>query len=568
MTYLGRMRERMKKTVILMTLLVFSTCLLNYGCAKKEEPPAVGEKAVGSGNKPIASLEIVEVAPDTPLYYIPVAAAEASSFDTTPDWAPAPNPMGAADEDTLTRWSSDYEEASQWIYFDLGGESVVNNVIIRWERAYASKYRILVSKNAKKWQEVYREENCKGGAMEAEFPPVKCRYIKILGTEKVEENWGISIWEVEIFGPKSHNPSATVPKEEYLARGEDESKRKEADKLMEELSAPVVPLNERSFQQGAVYTSWMADELSTPASDFTLIRLREMGFDTISIMIPAYQDDLDSKVVFTNDKPDGDTPTDESLKHAVETCHKLGLRVMMKPHVDPRTDEARINIIPSEEWFDSYKEFILRYAVFSQENNVEILSVGTELEGTTFDVWNPRWKDIIAKVREIFKGQLTYSANWTEYKEVPFWNELDYIGIDAYFPLTTKNDPTLEELVAAWDKKADEMQEWLKGKGLIDKGIILTEIGYTSTDGTNRQPWVAISNREDQREQADCLQAMFESFSNRPWFKGYYLWQYMPQERWSPLGFTINDKKAEEVVTKWLKKFEKKEEEMQKGGFK
>ena len=159
-------------------------------------------------------------------------------------------------------------------------------------------------------------------------------------------------------------------------------------------------------------------------------------------MVPAYQEEIDSEVIFTNDKPDGDTPTIESLKHAIETCHKIGLRVMIKPHVDPRTDEARINIMPSEKWFDSYEEFAIRYAKFSQENDVEIYAIGTELEATTFEAWTHRWDQIIDKVKQVYSGKLTYAANWTEYKEVPFWDKMDVIGIDAYFPLTNDNNAT------------------------------------------------------------------------------------------------------------------------------
>ncbi len=546
----------MKKHITFAVIFI-SAYLLVSGCAKKEGIPAPEEESAGSKGKAIALLEHVEVLPDDPLYYIPATDAKASSFDQTPDWAPEPNAMATVDGDLLTRWSSNYEEGGQWIYFDLGAESIVNNVIIRWERAYATEYQILVSTDMRTWQEVYREENGRGGTQEAVFPAVRCRYVKILGTEKIEDKWGISIWEVEIFGPRTLNPHSTAPKKEYLAKGEVDAKRKEADELIEELSSPIVPLSKNPFQQGVVYTSWTAEEMLLPASDFTLVRLKEMGFDTVSVMVPAYQDTLDSEIIFTNDAPGGDTPTEEALEHAIETCHKLGLRVMLKLHVDPRTDEARVDIRPSEKWFDSYEEMVLRYAALAQKNNVEIFSVGTELEATTFDAWTHRWKGIIARVRDIFKGVITYSANWTEYNEVPFADEMDYMGIDAYFPLTEKDDPSVEELVAAWEKRADEIEEWVKENGFEDKGVVFTEAGYTSADGTNRQPWAAISNREDQQEQADCLEAMFEVFSKRPWFNGNYLWQYMPQERWSPLGFTIDNKKAEKVVREWIERLKK-----------
>ncbi|MFQ5953138.1 MAG: hypothetical protein ACE5JK_07025, partial [Candidatus Omnitrophota bacterium] len=421
-------------------------------------------------------------------------------------------------------------------------------------RAHATDYKILISNDAKSWQEVYRERNGQAGAMEASFLPTICRYIKILGIERVNKDWGISIWEVEIYGPASHNLDATISKAAYLGKGEEEGKKEEAKALLDKLASPVTPIAKKEFQKGVVYTSWMADELASPASDFTLAYLKELGFDAVAIMVPAYQDDLDSVVVYTNDEPGGDTPTEEALVHAIKSCHKLGLRVMLKPHVDPRTDEARINIMPSEEWFDSFEEFTVRYARLAQENNVEIFSVGTELEATTFEAWSHRWNRLIDKVRGVYNGLLTYSANWTEYEEVPFWDKMDFIGIDAYFPLTDNNEPALEELKNSWDGYADEIEKWLKKRRLSDKGVLLTEIGYPSADGAGRQPWVAVSNREDQQEQADCLRATLEVLSKRPWFKGYYIWQYFPQQRWSPLGFTVRGKKAEEVLKEWLKK--------------
>ena len=209
--------------------------------------------------------------------------------------------------------------------------------------------------------------------------------------------------------------------------------------------------------------------------------------------------------------------------------------------------------MPSEEWFDSFEAFTVRYAKLAEETGCELYSIGTELEATTFSAWAARWNQVIDKTKEVYSGLLTYSANWTEYKEVPFWDRMDFIGIDAYFPLAEINDnPTLEELIAKWEKIADEIEAWRKEMGLEDKGVILTEIGYPSANGAARQPWVAISNIEDQQEQADCLQATFQVLHKRTWFEGYYIWQYFPQDRWSPLGFTVKGKKSEEVITTWL----------------
>ncbi|MDD4957461.1 MAG: discoidin domain-containing protein [Candidatus Omnitrophica bacterium] len=529
-------------------LLVMMMALVISGCGEKS-----GDAGMSSAKGSVQT--VVGVAEGEPLVYLVVEGAEASSFDQTPDWAPEPDPMAPVDGDMITRWSSDYNSDDQWISFDLGKESVVNNVIVRWERACASEYKILVSSDGKKWQEVYYEKNGHPGMVESVFSPIKCRYVKIEGVKRANEDWGISMWEVEIYGPASHNPGAKTTKEEYLSKGDEAAKKEEAKELLSENASAVVPFSEKVFQKGVVYTSWMSDELELPVSDITLVELKNTGYDSVAIMVPAYQDKIDSTEIFINDTADGDTPTIASLEHAVKTCHTLGLRVMIKPHVDPRTDEARINIMPSEEWFDSYEKFIVKYAEFSQKNGVELFSVGTELEATTFDAWAHRWDRVIDKIKEVYKGDLVYSANWTEYKEVPFWSRMDFIGIDAYFPIASSDEPTVEELKAAWNTIADDIEKWYTEKGLETcKGVILTEIGYPSADGSARQPWVAISNKEDQQEQADCFEAMFDVLTQRSWFKGYYVWQYFPQDRWSPLGFTIKGKTAGEVISKWLGK--------------
>ena len=553
-------RRRMKKLgACLLALAVIS--IVMTGCGQQES--SAPEKRTVQAAATIPEIETVEVVEGEELVYIPVSAAEASSFDQTPDWAPEPDPMAPTDGDMLTRWSSDYIEGPQWIYFDLGEPGVVSEVIVRWERAHATEYKIQVSNDAMSWKDVYHETAGQAGSMDAVFTPVKCRYVKILGLKRVNDGWGISIWEAEIYGPNTNNPQATTTKEAYLGKGNDGSKAEEAKALIEKMSAPVTPLSAEPFQKGVVYTSWMADELAMPASDFKLAYLKEIGIDTISIMVPAYQETLDSTEIFTNDKQDGDTPTDEALAHAVDTCHKLGLRVMIKPHVDPRTDEARIDIRPSDAWFDSYEKFIVRYARFSQENKVEIFSIGTELEATSFSAWAHRWDQVIDKIKEVYEGDLTYSANWTEYEDVPFWSRMDFIGLDAYFPLSGSNEPTTEELVKAWDNIADKIEDWREKRGLTDKGVILTEIGYPSADGAAQQPWVAITDVIDEQEQADCLDATLEALSKRSWFQGYYIWQVFPQERHSPRGFTVIGKQAEEVIKKHLSASKKQEEPAQ-----
>jgi len=488
------------------------------------------------------------------LVYLKVDNAATSSFDGTADWAPPPDTKATIDGNLLTRWSSNYTD-NQWISFDFGAPKVLSKIVIFWEAAYPVDYDILVSSDNQNWQNLMPLKDRRGGTEKIEFAPVNTQFVKILGMKRFNPDWGISIWEALFFGPAKDNPQDKPLVEVYpnLAdklAGKETQETQEAEKP---LASPGV-LTPEEFQKGVVYTSWGRTELGSEASDRTLEYLYKLGVRHVGIMVVWIQNTIEEKTIYVDPK---DTPDDRALIHAINQAHSLGMKVMLKPHVDVRGGQWRGDIIPSKEWFASYKNYIMHYSRIASQYNVELFCIGTELTNTTTPNWQSEWEGIIKEARGIFSGLLVYGANWNEYETVDFWNKLDFVGIDAYFPLTTKKDPTKEELIAGWKDNADQIEAWLKANK-IDKPVVFTEIGYCSADGTNIQPWSVLSNLSekfiDQQEQADALEAMVAVSSRYPWFKGFYWWNYFPQERWSPLGYTIRGKKAEEVFSEWLKK--------------
>lgn len=484
------------------------------------------------------------------LVYLKAVDARASSFDDTPDWSPEPEPMAPVDGNFETRWSPLLGRDNEWIYFDFGEKKTVSKAVIWWERAFAVDYEILVSDDAENWQRVALMENQDGGKDAVTFPPVEARYIKLVGLKRVNDDWGFSLWEFEPYGPADKNPddkpiNVVFPDREITYPEKLELEFEEA------LPSPG-KLTDDEFITGISYNSYHQTELATQASDEVIKKIYELNARYAAIVVLWYQNTLDESLMFAEDSLGGRTPQDEAIAHAVNTMHELGIKVMLKPHIDVYSGEFRGDIYPDNEWFDNYENFILHYAQLAERYNVELFCVGTELAEATMPKWQRRWRDIIEKVRNVYSGKLVYAANHDEYEQVKFWDALDYVGIDAYFALTKDYDPDKKQLVKAWEEIAADIENW-REQAAPDKPVIFTEIGYASVDGANKMPWTLPTDRPDEKEQADCLDAVIEVMSQKDWFKGMFLWESLVRSDTSPLGYSVWGKQAQEVLSKWYK---------------
>jgi hypothetical protein len=281
--------------------------------------------------------------------------------------------------------------------------------------------------------------------------------------------------------------------------------------------------------RGISYVAYWRNLYSSPQSDQSLALLAATGANSVSIIVTCYQETITSTEILC--LTDSQTPTDDDLRHVIARAHQLGLAVMLKPHIDLSNDpthwRGEIGFGTDEtawaQWFASYRDFIVHYAQLAQETGVELFAIGTELGGTAHR--ESDWRNIITAVRSVYNGLLTYAANFDgEQFVVNFWDALDFIGIDAYYPLTQKTDPTVAELKAGWASPKSELAALSQAWGLP---IIFTEAGYRSVDGTNMAPWDWVSDGPvDLQEQADCYQALFEVFQSEPWMEGVFWWAW------------------------------------------
>ena len=199
------------------------------------------------------------------------------------------------------------------------------------------------------------------------------------------------------------------------------------------------------------------------------------------------------------------------------------------------------------------RKFILHYARIAAEEDVALFCIGTELTAATTKR-EADWRRVIQKVRAEYEGPLVYAANWwEEYEQIGFWDALDYVGINAFFPLSQSAGPSLSALRKSAASVADSIA---LTQARTRRPVIFTEVGFKSVRGASVEPWRWTRRRDavDMEEQLRCYQAVFEVFWNRPWFYGMYWWKwYSDLDTGGPnhAGFTPRHKLAEELLADW-----------------
>ncbi|HEX4824443.1 MAG TPA: hypothetical protein VFV19_09025 [Candidatus Polarisedimenticolaceae bacterium] len=250
--------------------------------------------------------------------------------------------------------------------------------------------------------------------------------------------------------------------------------------------------------------------------------------------------------------------TDSGLVATATAARALGIKTLLKPHLWVRHGawQGDIAMATDDEWakwFASYEAFILHYARLAEANGFEALAVGTELakaSGRTDD-----WKRVIAHVRAVYHGKLTYAANWNEEAErIAFWNDLDFIGVQAYYPLATVDRPDEKAIEAAWKPIAARLEALGRRTG---KPVVFTEIGFKSHAGALKQPWVWVTDGDvDLGLQHDAFAAMFGTFWGKPWFGGTFVWKWHPSGPEGPRAerdFTPQGKPALAVIKSYYR---------------
>lgn len=266
-----------------------------------------------------------------------------------------------------------------------------------------------------------------------------------------------------------------------------------------------------------------------PEINKSLDDLKDTGANYVAITPGWHTDDLTSSNVDRKSR----TPSDELLVYTIERAHSLGLKVHIKPHVDPKTGEWRAKMKPSNraEFFSNYSSMMLHYARLSETYNVELFSVGSELHGISTDPENESyWREMISQIRNSYNGELTYNANTgdTIFDEsvLPFWDLLDYIGFSMYQPLSNSYEPTYDEIYQSWRILDKNYVQPMHNQ--YNKPVMFTEIGYRSMDGTAIDPGdYKVKSNVDVEEQKLLYKVLFDYWQGKEdYMIGIHLWDW------------------------------------------
>jgi hypothetical protein len=182
----------------------------------------------------------------------------------------------------------------------------------------------------------------------------------------------------------------------------------------------------------------------------------------------------------------------------------------------------------------------------AEEEGVEQFVVGTELGGTSGN--QSAWREVIAGVREVYSRPITYAANHDEYEEIAFWDALDFIGVDAYFPLSEVPTTVISDLARAWEPIVADMAEIAQLQG---RRIVFTEVGYPSQEGATVQPYnPSHSEVVSESEQAAAVEALVTAVAGEPWFGGFHWWMWFAESTDSAaaLSYMPNGKPAGDIL--------------------
>jgi hypothetical protein len=247
------------------------------------------------------------------------------------------------------------------------------------------------------------------------------------------------------------------------------------------------------------------------------------------------------------------TPSISSFNYGLHFAHDLGLHIFVTPLLQVSGSQPWSGAIKfatyeqEQQWFQSYWQAIKPYAVAAAQAGVEQFALGTEYQWLQDNAPDSLWNGLIANLRSIFPGMLTYDMNWTSLQSPPrSWMRnanLKMIGVSAYLPLINtprRVDP--QQIFSLWQQTVKRALDNFAIE--LGEPIFISEIGYRNSADALYHSWEATSSAPpDQVEQAAACDAALANVIPDPHILGIFFWG------WDDTGaFNLHGLQAVKVI--------------------
>ena len=250
--------------------------------------------------------------------------------------------------------------------------------------------------------------------------------------------------------------------------------------------------------------------------------------------------------------------TDESLVRSAYDARKRGMRVLLKPQIwfGKNSWPGEVAMKTEEDWrafFQYYGEWIRHYALLAEIHELDMLCLGVEFAQATL-ARPDDWRRLAENVRKVYRGKLTYAANWgQEIEQFAFWDAFDYVGVNCYYPLSKQEEVSDRALAEGFRETVEHLDTLLSSH---QKPILFTEIGFRSVEKPWRNPHAAASGRGVRGEaQARCYRAVIQVLEETQFGQGVFWWKWPSNLEYAaknPDSFAPNGQPAEQVVADWF----------------
>ena len=315
---------------------------------------------------------------------------------------------------------------------------------------------------------------------------------------------------------------------------------------------------------GSILQTWILFDGAKPTEDIihTIDLAKKTNASWVSLSQIIGIEDISSQLLLYKYRFPVSAEVDK-MKGVIPKMGNSSLHsIMLKPltsfwEVDGSSFWGDFYVETEAEWLEverAYTELFYEFAKLSEEfPEVKLLSIGTELK--EFTKRRPQFfRALIAKIRTDFPNlKLTYAANWDEYQSVSFWKDLDYIGVNPYFPLLNEKNPTLNEIKTAFTPIKDNLSALSCTFG---KPILFTEYGFRSSDYGLWESWLRefyYDKAVNFEIQNNAYTAFYNVFWDEDWVAGGFFWEWkilFNGEVNNPNGngWYVNDKPIEKII--------------------